>query len=144
MSYAIILIPIVVAVTVQVIKALVDFFKGDFSFASLYSYGGMPSGHAAFMTSAVVAIYWYAGPASPVFALSIIFTILVIRDALALRQQISEHSKTLNKLIKELPDKREYTYPVLQERVGHSILQVSAGIATGLVLTLILVRFAFI
>lgn len=138
MTLPIIIIPILVAVITQITKALIDFVKGRFTFSSFYNYGGMPSGHAAFMTAVVTSVYLFEGFDSPVFALSIILAILVLRDAISLRQHMSTHSQMINRLIKDLPDNKEYQYPVLPERIGHSLFQVAAGVATGLLLTLLL------
>jgi len=138
MSILIIIIPVIVAIITQITKVIIDAASGNYRFSSFYNYGGMPSGHAAFMTSVVLVIFLTNGINSPVFALSVILAIIVIRDAISLRQHMSEHSKTLNKIIKDLPDDKEYKYPVLEERIGHSLTQVLAGIFTGLILTLIL------
>lgn len=138
-----IIIPITVAIITQIIKAIIDATKGNFSFSSFYKYGGMPSGHAAFMTSVVIVILLVNGFNSPVFALSVILAIIVIRDAISLRQHMSEHSKAINKIIKDLPDDKEYKYPVLEERIGHSLTQVIAGIITGTILTLLIYYLIF-
>ena len=136
-SYLIFLIPIIIAATVQILKAIIDFIKGDFNFSSLYKYGGMPSGHAAFVASALTMTWLTEGWNSPIFALTILLSIIVIRDAISLRAYMGQHSKIINRLITELPDDQEYDYPVLEERIGHTPIQVVAGLVTGIILTLI-------
>lgn len=127
-----------VAILTQITKALTDLISGRFRFSSFYNYGGMPSGHAAFITSVVVSIFLTTGPNSPVFALSVILAIIVIRDAISLRHNMSLHSQVLNKLIKSVPDNQEYKYPVLEERLGHSLTQVIVGVIFGIVATWLL------
>ncbi len=136
-SYFIFIIPIVVAAITQLIKVLTDLIKGNFNFSSLYKYGGMPSGHTAFVASALTMTWFTEGWNSPIFALTILLSIIVIRDAVSLRAYMGQHSKIINRLIRELPDEKEYSYPILEERIGHTPLQVLAGFATGIILTVI-------
>ncbi len=140
-AYFIFIIPIAVAAIVQIIKAITDAVKGDFNFTSLYKYGGMPSGHSAFVSSAMTMTWLIEGPDSPIFALTILLSIIVIRDAVSLRAYMGQHSQIINKLIKELPDDAEYEYPVLEERIGHTPLQVTAGFITGILLSLLAYYF---
>ncbi len=138
MEYLIIAIPLAVGILTQCIKILVDICKGHFSFSSLHGYGGIPSGHAAFITSAVTTIYLLEGMHSSVFLLSLIVAIIVFRDAVTLRKNMGEHGKVINQLIKELPDSKEYAYPVFPERLGHTVFQVLVGIVTGFILTIVI------
>lgn len=132
-----VLVPIMVALITQALKAAIDWAMGRFSFASFYELGGMPSGHSSFVTSAVTVLWLVEGAGSPVFMLSIILAIVVFRDAITLRQRMGEQSRVLNKLIEQQPNNKEYQFPVLSERVGHSSLQVLVGIFTGFILTVI-------
>lgn len=135
MTYLLLFIPIIVALLAQAIKALVDLFMGRFSFSSFHNYGGIPSGHSAFISSAATIMYFIEGVHSPAFILSVLIAIIVFRDAVTLRQNMGIHATVLNQLIKELPDKKEFAYPVLPERLGHTVTQVLAGIVTGVGLT---------
>lgn len=135
MTYKILFIPLIVVVIVQIFKSLYDLKKGHFNWNVFISYGGMPSGHTAMVVSAATTIGLYSGFNSPVFLLSLVLAILVIRDALGFRMQLSEHAKILNKLIKELPDEKEFNYPYSPERLGHTYAQVIVGGILGLALT---------
>jgi len=138
LSYKILLIPLLVMIVTQLIKFGVDISKKQFTFSALLNYGGMPSGHTALVVSTATVIGLATGLSSPVFLLAFVLAILVIRDALGFRMQISEHAKILNKLIKELPDEREFDYPYSPERLGHTIAQVLVGAILGFALTLLL------
>ncbi len=135
MTYKILIIPLLVVVIVQIIKSLYDLKKGFFNWNVFISYGGMPSGHTAMVVSTATTIGLYAGFNSPVFLISLVLAILIIRDALGFRMQLSEHGKILNKLIKELPDEKEFSYSYSPERLGHTYAQVLVGGILGLALT---------
>lgn len=138
LEYKLILIPLIILVIVQTIKIIIDLSKGNFSWNVFLNYGGMPSGHTALVISTATIIGIYTNWNSPVFLLSAILALLVIRDAIGFRMQLSEHAKILNKLIKELPDDKEYKYPYSPERIGHTFSQVITGGLIGLILTFIL------
>ena len=140
MQYKLFLIPIIVMIINQIIKVIVEMFKGEFSWPSLLSYGGMPSSHAAIVTSLTIVMGYYNEIKSPEFAITIILAILIIRDASGIRLQLGNHGKILNKLIKELPDKKEYKFPVLNERFGHKNIEVAIGIIISIILTSIAIN----
>ncbi len=138
--YQLFIIPLLIMVINQVAKVLLELFRGRFTWFSILSYGGMPSSHAATVTSLVYVMAYYQGFDSPSFALSLIVALLTIRDATGIRWQIGKNSKLINQLIKELPDDREYHYPVLEERFGHKNSEVIVGIILGFILTFVLIQ----
>jgi len=135
-EYKILIIPLLVMLVAWAIKTGIDISKKKFTW-NLLNYGGMPSGHTALVVSTATLIGLYTGFTSAIFLLALVLTILVIRDALGFRMQLSEHGKILNKLIKDLPDNKEYKYPYSPERLGHTFTQVIIGAILGLVLTLL-------
>lgn len=137
--YQLFLIPLLVMIINQIIKVLLEILRGNFTWFSILSYGGMPSSHAATVTSLVYVMAYYQGLTSPSFALALITALLIIRDATGIRWQIGKNSKLINQLIKELPDEKEYRYPVLEEKFGHKNSEVIVGILVGLVFTYLLV-----
>ena len=141
MNYSLLLAPIVAGVLSQIIKITIDAINRKFSWKTLNRYGGMPSSHAAFVGSLAIIIALYEGLDSAAFIISLIFAILVIRDAVGIRRQLGYHGKILNKLIKELPDKEEYKFPFLQEKLGHTWLEVSVGLLFGVMISLLAFTF---
>jgi len=104
----------------------------------------MPSAHTAFVVSLTTVVGLHEGMDSAAFAISLIFSLLIIRDAIGLRQFLSQHGKAINMLIKDLPDEMEAKYPArLVERVGHTPLQAVVGGIIGLALALALYRWWF-
>ena len=76
---------------------------------------------------------------SPLFALSTILAVIIIRDALGLRRYLGLHGKVLNILVKDLKEDEmlDESYPQLLEKIGHTPSQVVIGALIGLVVSLI-------
>jgi hypothetical protein len=133
------LLPILAMVIAQATKFFIKSNKEKLNFKSLMSYSGMPSSHAAFVTALVTIIGLKLGIFSPIFAVALVFAVIVIRDAVGLRQYLGEHGKILNTLVKDLkeePDKPlDYNYPKLLEKIGHTPAQVTVGILVGLIVS---------
>jgi acid phosphatase family membrane protein YuiD len=140
MDYRLFIIPLLIMVVNQAIKTLVDLLKGNFSWFSIFSYGGMPSSHAALVTSLTTVLGYYQGLNSPAFAVAIVVAVITLRDASGIRLHLGTHGLILNRLIKELPDEKEYTFPVLNEKFGHKNAEIIVGIMIGLLLTLLAIR----
>ena len=132
------LIPIIVLAINQILKLTIEVIKGNFSWNLLTSNGGMPSSHSSFASAAATVIYLSAGPSSPIFALALVVAMIIIWDAFTTRHQIGYQGNIINKLIKELPDNKEYKYPLLNERTGHSLSEVLVGAIIGITLAYLL------
>lgn len=135
------IIPLAVMLVTQAIKMGIEYARGTFSWSHVSGYGGMPSSHAALVTSLAYTMGYFEGVASPAFAMSLVLFAVVLRDALGIRYQLGVHGKIINRLVKELPEREEYKFPVLTERLGHTLLEVSAGILVGFMLTALAVQF---
>ncbi len=133
------LIPIIAVATTQILKFIIEAIRHELRWASLLEYGGMPSAHTAFVVSLTTVVGLHEGLNSAAFAISTVFAMLIIRDAIGLRQFLSLHGRVLNMLIKDLPDEMEPKYPArLVERVGHTPLQAFVGGLIGLIIGLLL------
>ena len=137
--YIILILPIIAGLLAQVLKFLFKSNKLDVSFNSLTSYSGMPSAHSAIVISLATIVGLKEGLPSPAFAISIIFALIVIRDALGLRQYIGQHGRVLNILVKDLKNDKvlDETYPHLLEKIGHTPMQVLAGSILGFLVSVI-------
>ncbi len=137
--YQIILIPLIVGAITQVLKITIKLAKGQsFHRGILIGYGGMPSTHTAFSLSVLILVWLYEGIFSSVFAVAMVFTILIIRDALGLRRYLDEHSKAINRLVRELPNGKQNGFSIQIEKIGHTLPEVLGGAILGIVLTLLL------
>lgn len=128
-----VIIPIIAGVGTQIIKFIIQAVRGELRWSTLQEYGGMPSAHTAFVISLDTVIWRSEGIASADFAIAFIFSLLIIRDAIGLRQFLGQHAKILNMLVKELPDEEEKKFSdKVVERLGHTPLQAFVGGCIGL------------
>jgi uncharacterized protein len=140
LSFQLILIPFCALIIAQTIKVIIDSFKGEFSWRNFNNYGGLPSSHSAMVSALSTVVGLEAGFDSLAFGIALVFSFLIVRDAVGLRRNLGNHGKILNMLIKDLPDYQEDKYPFLEERLGHTYGQALAGIVLGIIIALILFR----
>lgn len=95
--------------------------------------GGMPSGHSATVTSVAVITGLICGFGSVEFAISGILAIVVCHDAMGVRQETGKQAVLLNELVEiiEILSKKDLPEVKLKEFVGHTPLQVYAGVLIG-------------
>ena len=92
--------------------------------------GGMPSGHSASFVAATTYLGFSQGFTSPIFALAVCMTIIIIYDAVNVRYAVGEQGKVLDKIIK----KEKYNLPQLHIVEGHTVPQIIVGALIGLVI----------
>ena len=131
----------------QFIKVAVHFKKkGNFSFERLFGSGGMPSSHTAFVSSLTISMWKTQGFASPVFALSVVFSAIVMYDAAGIRRAAGEQAKILNRIVSEWKyHDTEVRHAQLQELLGHSKKEVIAGLGLGISVALLynLIKYGY-
>lgn len=132
--YQIILLPALAGIIAQIFKFLINSNNLKVNLKNLTAYSGMPSGHSAIVISLATIVGLEEGWNSSLFAISAILALIVIRDALGIRQYLGQHGKTLNILVKDLDDDNvlEHKYPHLLEKIGHTPIQVLVGSIIGL------------
>ena len=135
--YLILILPLISGITAQILKFFFSSYK--FSWKNLIAYSGMPSGHSAIVVSLAMITGLIEGWHSPLFAITAILAVLIIRDALGLRKYLGQHGKILNVLVKDLKNDKvlDEKYPHLIEKIGHTPMQVLAGALIGVVISLI-------
>ncbi len=90
--------------------------------------GGMPSSHAAFVTSLATIIFLEEG-ASTAFAVSLVLALIVLRDAFGVRRSVGEEGKVIDTILRKLKLRTELHYSF-----GHTPAQVLVGIIIGVVM----------
>jgi len=135
--YLVLILPLVSITIAQVLKFAIKSNKQKISLKNLLAYSGMPSGHSAMVVSLATIVGLKYGIDSPIFAVTIILAVVVIKDALGIRQYLGEHGKTLNVLVKDLKEDEvlDERYPHLLERIGHTPNQVLVGAAIGFLIS---------
>lgn len=94
----------------------------------LVSSGGMPSAHSALVSALATSIGLRQGLGSPVFALAIIFAVIVMYDAAGVRRAVGRQAGILNRIFID----HNVTEKRLVELIGHTPIQVIAGAALGI------------
>ena len=137
--YQILITVLLAGITAQLGKLLIKSNKMKLDWHSITSYSGMPSSHAAFVASLTTIVGLTQGFASPLFAVCLIFSLLVIRDALGIRRYLGQHGEIINILVKDLKEDKmlDEVYPKLLEKIGHTPGQIIAGSAIGILISLI-------
>ena len=125
----------------QVLKTIISsIINKKFSFGWMFSDGGMPSGHSATVSSLAMFSLLSCGPASFQFAVTMILAIIVCHDATGVRQEAGKHAVMLNEIMETFEILKAKMDPEmkLKEYVGHTHLQVLAGITLGIVNALVM------
>ncbi|MPN00058.1 hypothetical protein SDC9_147252 [bioreactor metagenome] len=130
---------IVAWIAAQFLKLVCEYFttkKIDIG-RFLTGAGGMPSSHAAVVTSVCVQTFKVCGQSSPEFAIAVVLAVIVMYDASGVRRAAGEQAKVLNTIIEKWQD------PVLLEKqleefLGHSPFQVFAGAILGILIGIFL------
>jgi len=118
----------------QIIKLPLDYLRTrKWNWALLITTGGMPSSHSALMTGTTHGIGLYYGFDSPVFAIAVAITMIVVYDAAGVRRQAGIHAQRINVLFDELLRGHMLNEKDLREVLGHTPLEVAGGILLGLV-----------
>lgn len=116
----------------QVLKVVVDSVDSrQLDFSNWASAGGMPSSHSALVAALATAIGLRNGFVSDIFAIALIFAIVVMYDATGVRRAASTQARILNQMIDELFQGHPISEERLRELLGHTPVEVIAGAAIG-------------
>ena len=119
----------------QVAKTIIHYFiYKKFDIFRLFGDGGMPSGHSATVTSVAVSAALVYGTGSFQFAIAAILAIIVCHDAMGVRLETGKQAIVINELVSAFNalSSQEVSEEVkLKEFVGHTPVQVLAGITLG-------------
>lgn len=125
--------------TAQAIKfALVFLTQRKVKLSRLFGSGGMPSSHAAFAASLVMGIGFHEGFQSPMFALAAVFAMVVMYDAMGVRQAAGKQAKVLNRILEDMLDNgKGINQGQLKELIGHTAIEVVVGALLGILIAVI-------
>ena len=136
----------------QIIKTIITCITTKrFDITRMVSSGGMPSAHSATVCALTIAVSRAEGVSSPIFALSIIFAIIVMYDAMGVRRAAGEHARVINEMRRVDPQNMEDTAALslldedgenygekeLKEFIGHKPLEVMVGALLGILTAMI-------
>lgn len=128
-------------VVAQVLKTLIHlWFTKTFVAERLVGGGGMPSSHSATVCALCTATAIEYGAGSFEFAIAAIFSLVVMYDAIGVRQETGKQAKVLNDMIelfthmgKDLDIEKQ-----LKEFIGHTPLQVLCGAVLGIATAIVI------
>lgn len=123
-----IIIPLGVAFLSQCIKIIIEYKKTKkFSFLRFINgMGGMPSTHSSLVSSISTIIYLDCG-LSPLFAVTLIFSLITIYDSMGVRYESGKQAKIINEVIGSK----------LNEKIGHRPIETFMGILLGIIFTIL-------
>lgn len=99
-------------------------------------YGGLPSTHMTIVSTMAALIAMREGIGSAAFGAALALVAIVGIDALSLRRHIGLQARSINEMLRE----RERPTPH-RERIGHSIIELGAGVLVGIATAAALHRF---
>ena len=131
-------IPFLLWFGIQVFKLVYDLVKTKkFNFKRIMGAGGMPSSHSAVVTSLTTLVGKDIGVNSPVFAIALIFSFVVMYDACGVRRAAGKQAKVLNDIVNTPGLSNIEVQEKLQEALGHTPVQVFVGALIGIIAGLI-------
>jgi len=133
----------------QLLKIPIYYLKHrKWRFGLIVSTGGMPSSHAAFVSSLAMSVALYVGADSVYFAIAFVLAAVVIYDAMGIRRHAGKHAAMLNKLIADLKEVKESPslmkrfgdpqyHKQLKELLGHEPMETFWGAIFGMIVAII-------
>ncbi len=128
MDYSYALTPFLAWLVAGVSKFIINSIKAKQLAFGLIGYGGLPSNHSAIVSSMATLIALKEGVGHPAFGVAITLAFIVMLDANSLRRQVGKHAAAINQLAERGKDMQ-----LLRERMGHSRVEIAAGVLVGAV-----------
>jgi len=124
------LLACLIAQNIKIVVGVVRYRRFDFRW--LIGTGGMPSTHAAGVTALSAAVGMQEGIHSALFAAVVAFTVITLFDAQGVRRWSGRQAQVLNKMLEDIYFKRRIKEDRLKELLGHTPMEVIAGMGVGL------------
>lgn len=135
MDYLYLVTPFVAWLVAGVTKFVINSIRAKKLAFGLVGYGGLPSNHSAIVSSMVFLIALLEGINTPEFGVAITLAFIVLLDANSLRNQVGKQAQAINQL------QTDSDIKPLRERMGHSRIEILAGVVVGGLVALSLVTF---
>lgn len=131
-QYRYLIVPFVTWFSVQTFKVLWELATTKkFNFKRIIGAGGMPSSHTAIVVSITTMVGRSQGINSVIFAVSLIFSLVVMYDACGVRRQAGKQARILNDIVNTPGLTTVQVREKLVEALGHTPLQVIVGAIVG-------------
>ena len=127
MDSAYALTPFLAWLVAGVLKFAINSIRAGQPAFGLIGCGGLPSNHSAIVSSTAALIAFREGPAHPAFGVAVTLAFIVMLDAGSLRREVGRQAAAINALTAGAKDLQP-----LRERMGHTHLEIAAGIVVGI------------
>lgn len=104
---------------------------GKVDFQYLTTLGGMPSAHSAMVSGLATSVGLIEGFGSSIFAVTFAFAVVVMFDASTVRRATGLQARLLNQIVDEVFKNHHLSAQKLIEILGHTRLEVFAGLTVG-------------
>lgn len=122
----------------QSMKVLFGYIREKrFNFKWFVGSGGMPSSHTALATCLATCIGIAHGFNSGMFAICMVFAVIIMFDAQGVRRQSGHQAEVLNKIVEDLYAHKGLQEARLIELFGHTPVEVLAGAFVGIFIALL-------
>lgn len=124
----------------QLVKTIIHLLKAkkknprDTMEILIWRTGGMPSSHSSMVASLATSIAFQEGIDSNLFIITIMFALIIIRDAVGVRRSSGIQARVLNWLGRQASEKLHIEYHPVKEVTGHSPLEVAVGVLLGIII----------
>lgn len=129
----------------QILKPIVLYLRTQkFDVQQCIACGGFPSSHSATVTGLTLAVGLSEGFDSTLFAITCIFSFIVIYDAINVRYYAGRNIQLTKQLISDLETIKglQFSDPIYHEKIksvlGHKFVEVFGGIILGALVALLL------
>jgi len=133
-------ISLISLIIAQGLKLFTKYFvTREWDWRVLLSTGGMPSSHTSLVTTLTLSIGLLVGFDSIDFAISFVFSAVVIHDSMGIRYEAGKHASILNQIGKDIAhivQRKELYEEKFKELLGHKPIEVFAGFLLGIVIAI--------
>jgi acid phosphatase family membrane protein YuiD len=128
----------------QLIKVVYYYIKDrEWDPGRFFEAGGMPSSHSAMVCSLTMTVGLTSGWNSIWFAISLVFSIIVMYDAAGVRRAAGKQALILNRIVEDIYATGKVNEHRLQELMGHTPLEVIFGALIGIMNSLAIYFIVF-
>ena len=107
----------------------------------LIGLGGMPSSHSSSVCALSTSLLIAKGFYSAEFAISLVLAMIVMTDAMGVRQAAGKQAEMLNKIVADLIESGQWpTQEKLKELLGHTPMQVVVGALLGILISILVMQ----
>lgn len=137
-------VSLIAAGAAQFYKVISPIFRGEKpDWNRMWATGGMPSSHSSAVTSLATSVGILKGHTSVEFAISVVFSIIIMYDAAGVRRAAGKHAGILNSFMEIFKEKEDFRIKQihLKELLGHEPTEVIAGAVLGVIISFVMMSY---